>query len=101
MAGDPEAVDLQSLNRSGPVRLEVAVRDPSLIKGETEVFFNKGGRRLLWMVEILGQSESLDKTSSYSKFDRHRDKDNEEEEEDYRQYEEEYGSEAQGDAKTK
>lgn len=35
MAGDPEAVDLQSLNRSGPVRLKVAVRHPKLIRGET------------------------------------------------------------------
>lgn len=35
IAGYPEMVDLQSLNRGGPVRIKLTVRDPELIRGET------------------------------------------------------------------
>lgn len=38
MAGYLKVVDMQSLTRNGPVGIKVAVRDPGLIKGETEVF---------------------------------------------------------------
>lgn len=85
MAGEPEAIDMQSLNRDGPIKIKVAVRDPRLITGETEVFFNSVGRKLTWIVEDMEGSEKGNKTSSSSKFDRHKEKGNEDDEDEDRQ----------------
>lgn len=85
MAGHPDMVDLQSLNKGGPVRIKVTVRDPELIRGETEVFFNIVGRKLTWVVENKEVNEVTMKISKYTKFDRHRDRDNEQEDDENRE----------------
>jgi hypothetical protein len=38
LVGDPEEVDLTTLNRPGPVRIKIACVDPINIRGESRVF---------------------------------------------------------------
>jgi hypothetical protein len=75
LAGDPVKVDLRSLEMGGPIRVQVAVKDPALIYGETVVFFGLKSRKLRWVVEEDKQSKPDKQIVSSSKFDRHKDKD--------------------------
>jgi len=40
LAGNSDQVDIITLGRPGPVRVRMGIRDSSLVKGETLVFFN-------------------------------------------------------------
>lgn len=52
LVGDPEEIDKESLNRKGRVRVRVAWRDPSKIKGEMFIFINRD-------IEFDGRLRSL------------------------------------------
>jgi hypothetical protein len=75
-AGDPEVVDLSSLNRPGPVRIRIACVDATKIRGESRVFFNGESYNLRWEVEGAHQ----DTSKRTSKFERRRDGGEEDEE---------------------
>jgi hypothetical protein len=77
LIGDPEEVDLSSLSGTGPVRMRVGCRDPNMIRGESQVFFNGECRIIRWEVEFAVPETS----KSTSKFDRRRDREDDEEEE--------------------
>jgi hypothetical protein len=77
LIGDPEEVDLTSLSGIGPVRMRVGCRDPNMIRGESQVFFNGECRSIRWEVEVAVSETS----KSTSKFDRRRDREDDEEEE--------------------
>lgn len=79
LVGDPEEVDMASLKGQGPVRIKVGCRDSKELKGETQVFFNGDSRRIKWVVET--GKDQINKETNASKFDRHRDKAAEDEEE--------------------
>uniref|UniRef100_A0A804R877 CCHC-type domain-containing protein n=2 Tax=Zea mays TaxID=4577 RepID=A0A804R877_MAIZE len=51
LVGKPVTVDELSLIKDGPVRVQVLCRDPSRIRGLVEVFFNKTGYELKFLVE--------------------------------------------------
>ncbi|KAK3129300.1 hypothetical protein QOZ80_6BG0476870 [Eleusine coracana subsp. coracana] len=91
LIGDPEEVDTISLIRNGPVRVKVEVRDASQIRGETEIFFNRVGRKIKWVVDTSSNRNPPPPSdhNQPSKFDRHRDKDGDgddfEEDHEYRQ----------------
>jgi hypothetical protein len=51
LVGKPVIVDELSLIKDGPVRVQVLCRDPSRIRGLVEVFFNKTGYELKFLVE--------------------------------------------------
>jgi hypothetical protein len=51
VVGDPEEIDISSLNSTGPVRVKLACREVSRIRGETQVFFNVESRRIRWEPE--------------------------------------------------
>jgi hypothetical protein len=74
LAGDPEEVDVNTLEGEGPIRIRLACRDASQIRGETQVYFNGDSHRIRWEV-IEGVQE---KSKSTSKFDRHKDREDEE-----------------------
>lgn len=76
LIGDPEEVDLSSLSGSGPVRMQVGCHDPSLIRGESQVFFKGESRSIRWEVESAVPVSS----KSTSKFDRRRNREDEEDE---------------------
>jgi hypothetical protein len=38
VVGDPEEVDITSLNSRGPLRVKIVCREVSIIRGETQVF---------------------------------------------------------------
>jgi hypothetical protein len=38
VVGDPEEVDITSLNSRGPLRVKISCREVSIIRGETQVF---------------------------------------------------------------
>jgi hypothetical protein len=78
VVGDPEEVDIISLNSRGPVRVKIACREVSKIRGETQVFFNGERRRIRWDPE---EPKTSFKEPRSSKFDRQGDRDNDEEEE--------------------
>lgn len=78
LVGDPEEVDMASLKWKGPVRVKIGCRDSREVKGETQVFFNGDSRRIKWVVE--SGKDQFDKEANASKFDRHRDRADEEEE---------------------
>jgi hypothetical protein len=40
LVGDPEEVDLTTLNKPGPVRIKIACVDVTKVRGESRVFFN-------------------------------------------------------------
>lgn len=79
LVGDPEELDLASLKWQGPVRVKLGCRDSREVKGETQVFFNGDSHRIKWVVE--SGKDQFDKETNTSKFDRHRDRADEEEEE--------------------
>jgi hypothetical protein len=41
LVGEPEEVDLKSLERFGPVKIKLSCRDAKQVRGETQVYFNK------------------------------------------------------------
>lgn len=61
------------------MRVKIGCRDSREIKGETQVFFNGDSRRIKWVVE--SGKDQFDKEVNTSKFDRHRDKADDEDEE--------------------
>jgi hypothetical protein len=75
LAGDPEEVDINTLEGEGPIRIRLACRNASLIRGETQVYFNGDSHRIRW--EVI--EEFQEKSKSTSKFDRHKDREEEEE----------------------
>jgi hypothetical protein len=77
LVGDPIEVDLRSLTQ-GPIRLKVACRKARKIRGETRVFFNGEGCTIRWDPAIPGESFEAPKSS---KFDRQRDREDDEYEE--------------------
>jgi hypothetical protein len=64
LAGDPEEVDISTLGE-GPVRIKLACRDATQIRGETQFYFNGDSYRITW--EVV--EEYQDKSRSSSKFD--------------------------------
>jgi hypothetical protein len=85
LIGDLEEVDLSSLSGTGPVRMRVGCRDPNMIRGESQVFFNGESQSIRWEVDSAVPKSS----KSTSKFDRRR---NREDEEDEKEEEGEYFS---------
>lgn len=79
LVGDLEEVDLDCLRRQGLVRVKIGCRDSRELKGETQVFFNGDSLKIKWVVE--SGKNPITKEPTTSKFDRHRDRANEEEEE--------------------
>lgn len=77
LIGDPIEVDPISLIRTGPVRVKVACRDASLIRGGNEVFFNYEGRNIKWVAETTKNVNNP--PPQPSKFDRFRKEDEEDE----------------------
>ncbi|CAL4984975.1 unnamed protein product [Urochloa decumbens] len=80
IVGDPEEVDLNSLNRPGPVRIKLACRNAKQVRGETQVFFNGESCQIRWEVEST-KSQDTPSDSAPSKFDRRRSGEEDEEEE--------------------
>jgi hypothetical protein len=75
LVGEPEEVDLKSLEGFGPVRIKLSCRDAKQVRGETQVYFNKESRGIRWEV-IEDDGEKSGKTS---KFDRMREEEEEDE----------------------
>jgi hypothetical protein len=44
LVGEPEEVDVKSLEGFGPVRIKLSCRDAKQVRGETQVYFNKESR---------------------------------------------------------
>jgi hypothetical protein len=51
LVGDPEEVDLTTLNKPGPVRIKIAFVDVTKVRGESRVFFNGESYNIRWEVE--------------------------------------------------
>lgn len=51
LVGDPEMVDSKSLSGTGPIRVRIWCKEPSEIKGSSNVFFNEAGYKITWKVE--------------------------------------------------
>jgi hypothetical protein len=75
LAGDPEEVDVSTLEGEGPIRIRLACRDASQIRGETQVYFNGESHRIRW--EVIEEVQERSKSSS--KFERHKNREEEEE----------------------
>jgi hypothetical protein len=82
LVGDPEEVDLSSLNKPGPVRIRIACVDATKIRGESTVFFNGESYNLRWELEGAHQETS----KSTSKFEKRIDGGEEDEEEEEREF---------------
>jgi hypothetical protein len=50
LAGDPEEVEISTLDGEGPVRIKLACRDAAQIKRETQVYFNGDSHMIRWEV---------------------------------------------------
>jgi hypothetical protein len=77
LVGDPEEVDLTTLNKPGPVRIKIACVDVTKVRGESRVFFNGESYNIRWEVEGTQQENS----KNNSKFDWQWEEENEDEEE--------------------
>ncbi|KAG8076302.1 hypothetical protein GUJ93_ZPchr0006g41981 [Zizania palustris] len=51
LAGKPLEVDSASLRGSGTVRLKVACKDPAKIGGTSELYFDREGYNITWILE--------------------------------------------------
>jgi hypothetical protein len=76
LVGEPEEVDIKSLDGFGPIRIKIACRDAKQVRGETQVYFNKESRGIRW--EVI--EEDRDKSGNTSKFDRVREEEDDDEE---------------------
>jgi hypothetical protein len=76
LVGDPEEVDLTTLNKPGPVRIKIACVDVTKVRGESRVFFNGESYNIRWEVEGTQQENS----KNNSKFDWQWEEENEDEE---------------------
>jgi hypothetical protein len=81
LIGDPIEVDLKTLDSQGPVRVRDACREAKEIRGETKVYFNGEGYTIRWEPEISREKVELPKGS---KFDRQRNRGDDEYEEEER-----------------
>jgi hypothetical protein len=81
LIGDPTEVDLKTLDSQGPVRVRVACREAKEIGGETKVYFNGEGYTIRWELEMPREQVDLPKGS---KFDRQRDREDDDYEEEER-----------------
>jgi hypothetical protein len=63
--GEPEEVDLKSLEGFGPVRIKLCCRDAKQVRGESQVYFNKESRGIRW--EVI--EDDRGKSGNTSKFD--------------------------------
>jgi hypothetical protein len=87
LVGEPEEVDLKTLEGFGPIKIKLSCRDAKQVRGETQVYFNKESRGIRWEV-IEGDRET---TGNTSKFDRLRDEEEEDDENEDGEFHEEYG----------
>jgi hypothetical protein len=76
LVGEPEEVDIKSLDGFGPIRIKIACRDAKQVRGETLVYFHKESRGIRW--EVI--EEDRDKSGNTSKFDRVREEEDDAEE---------------------
>jgi hypothetical protein len=81
LVGDPIEVYLKTLDSQGPVKVRVACREAKEIRGETKVYFNGEGYTIRWEPEMPREQVDLPKGS---KFDRQRDREDDEYEEEER-----------------
>lgn len=79
LAVDPISVDIASLNRGGPIRIQLNVRDASLIRGEIEIFFNGEERKVAWSIDSIVKNDHSPSPRDNSKFDRFKEDDDDEE----------------------
>jgi hypothetical protein len=84
--GEPEEVDLKSLEGFGLVRIKLSYRDAKHVRGETQVYFNKESRGIRW--EII--EDDREKSGNTSKFDRLREDEEEDEDNEDGEFLEEY-----------
>jgi hypothetical protein len=76
LVGEPEEVDIKTLEGFGPIRIKISCRDAKQVRGETQVYFNKESRGIRW--EVI--EEDRDKSGNTSKFDRVREEEDDDEE---------------------
>jgi hypothetical protein len=86
LVGEPEEVDLKTLEGFGPIKIKLSCRDAKQVRGETQVYFNKENRGIRWEV-IEGDRET---TGNTSKFDRLRDEEEEDDENEDGEFHEEF-----------
>jgi hypothetical protein len=66
LVGEPEEVDLKSLEGFGAVRIKLSCRDAKQVRGKTQVYFNKESREIRW--EVI--EDDRERSGNTSKFDR-------------------------------
>lgn len=64
LAGDSDQVDIMTLGKPGPARVRIGVRDSSLVKGETLVFFNGQAHRLTWFIDTPGKDKAMNNSAN-------------------------------------
>jgi hypothetical protein len=86
LVGEPEEVDLKSLEAFGAVRIKLSCRDAKQVRGKTQVYFNKESREIRW--EVI--EDDREKSGNTSKFDGIRYEEEEDEENEDGEFHEEY-----------